>query len=440
MDNHRAMDVQEFLDQQRFSPYQWLIFVLCFAVVLLDGFDTAVIGYLAHPLILEWGLDKTELAPVFSAALVGLTCGSLTAGPLADRFGRKKPLVSAVLLFALASLFSAQAENVSQLIIFRYITGLGLGAAMPNAVTLMSEYCPRAQRATLTNAMFCGFPLGAALGGFLAAWMVPQWGWRSVLLVGSLAPLLLAIALPAGLPESVRFMVARAWPSKRIRAVMSRIGSLASVQYFYLADGGTAYPRRGGLRLIFSRRYAVGTVMLWLSYFMGLVIFYALVNWMPLLLKESGQSPQIATIVAALFPLGGVGAVAFGWLMDRYNPDYVIAAGFSLTAIAIFTIGQLISELMILQVVVFAAGALLNTSQSSLPALAAQYYPTAGRATGIAWMLGVGRIGGIVGSLLVAQLAAMQLSFNVILAALAIPGLLASAALLVKQLHSEGKQ
>lgn len=431
-----ALDIQAFLDGRRFSAYQWLVFALCFAIVLLDGFDTAAIGYLAPSLIGEWGMAKPQLGPVLSAALIGLTCGSLTAGPLADRLGRKRPLTAAVLVFALASFGAAHAADLTQLTVWRFLTGIGLGAAMPNAVTLMSEYCPAPRRATLTNLMFCGFPLGAALGGFIAAWMIPQWGWRSVLLAGAVAPLLLAAALLLWLPESVRFMVARAWPGARIRKVLARIGEVAA-DSFVLAEprpaahGGTA--ARAGLSLVLSRRFRFGTAMLWLSYFMGLAIFYSMVNWMPVLFKEAGLGPREATIVSALFPLGGVCAVAFGWLMDRYDGDRIIAAGFALTAVAIFAIGQVVGNLGLLVASVLVAGTLMNTAQSSLPALAAGFYPTAGRATGVAWMLGIGRLGGIGGSFLVAQLSAMHLSFASILGTLAVPGLLAAGALAAKQ-------
>jgi AAHS family 4-hydroxybenzoate transporter-like MFS transporter len=427
-----SLDIQAFLDGRRFSAYQWLVFALCFGIVLLDGFDTAAIGYLAPSLLGEWGLTKAQLGPVLSAALVGLTCGSLTAGPLADRFGRRRPLVVAVLLFALASFGAAHAADLTQLTLWRFLTGIGLGAAMPNAVTLMSEYCPAPRRATLTNLMFCGFPLGAALGGFIAAWMIPHWGWRSVLLAGAVAPLLLAGALLLWLPESVRFMVARAWPGARIREVLARIGEVAA-DSFVLAEQRPGADTRAGLGLVLSRRYRLGTAMLWLTYFMGLVIFYSMVNWMPVLFKEAGLGAREATIVSALFPLGGVGAVAFGWLMDRYNGDRIIAAGFALTAIAIFAIGQVVANLGLLVAAVLVAGTLMNTAQSSLPALAASFYPTAGRATGVAWMLGIGRLGGIGGSLLVAQLSAMHLGFAGILGLLAVPGLLAAGFLLAKQ-------
>ena len=180
---------------------------LCFLIVLLDGFDTAAIGYIAPSLIAEWGVAKGDLAPVLSAALFGLAGGAMCSGPLADKFGRKAVLVGSVLVFAVACLASGYTHDLTNMTAWRFVTGLGLGAAMPNAVTLMSEYCPESRRATITNAMFCGFPLGAAFGGFLAAWMIPHFGWRSVLYLGGIAPLLLLVlcfaaarvcALPGG--------------------------------------------------------------------------------------------------------------------------------------------------------------------------------------------------------------------------------------------------
>src|SRR5215212_10952858 len=193
-DGH-TIDVQTFLNEHPFSGYQWTIFALCFWIVLLDGFDTAAIGYIAPSLITEWGMERPALAPVLSAALFGLAFGALSAGPLADRFGRKAVLAGSVLVMGVACLASAFAPDLNHLVVWRFVTGLGLGAAMPNAVTLMSEYCPEGRRALMTNAMFCGFPLGAAFGGFLAAWMIPLWDWRSVLVLGGTAPLVLCLLL-----------------------------------------------------------------------------------------------------------------------------------------------------------------------------------------------------------------------------------------------------
>src|SRR3954468_20527422 len=146
MPDGRPLDVQTFLNEHPFSGYQWTIFALCFWIVLLDGFDTAAIGYIAPSLITEWGVERPALAPVLSAALFGLAFGALSAGPLADRLGRKTVLVGSVLVMGAACLASAFAGSLDHLVVWRFITGLGLGAAMPNAVTLMSEYCPDGRR------------------------------------------------------------------------------------------------------------------------------------------------------------------------------------------------------------------------------------------------------------------------------------------------------
>ncbi len=437
----RTVDVQHFLNEHPFSGFQWLIFVLCFCVVLLDGFDTAAIGYIAPSLVTEWGVERPALAPVLSAALFGLAFGALSAGPLADRLGRKTVLVGSVLVMGVACLASAFSADLSHLVIWRFLTGLGLGAAMPNAVTVMSEYCPDGRRATMTNAMFCGFPLGAACGGFLAAWMIPQWGWRSVLVLGGTTPLVLTVLLLLLLPESVRYMVARQQPVERIRRVLRRISATATdATSFVLSEKSPTTDAKSGIGVVLSSSYLVGSAMLWITYFMGLVIFYALINWMPLLFKDAGLEPRSAALISALFPLGGVGAILFGWLMDRYNANKIIAVGFALTAVAIYAIGQTAGNLGLLVLVVFVAGTLMNTAQSSLPALAAGFYPTQGRATGVAWMLGLGRFGGIAGSFLVAELARRQLTFSEIFTIVAIPGLIAAAALMVKQLvHPESR-
>lgn len=418
------------------SGYQWLVFALCFVIVLLDGFDTAAIGYIAPSLLQEWGLDKSQLAPVLSAALFGLAAGALSAGPLADRLGRKRVLTASVAVFGAACLASGYASGLTELVVLRFITGVGLGAAMPNAVTLTSEYTPKRQRAMLTNAMFCGFPLGAALGGFLAAWMIPAFGWRSVLILGGAVPVLLTVLLLVLLPESLRHMVARGWPVERVRRVVARLAGAQAAQAssFVLPEAvASSDARQSGVALIFSRNYRVGTLMMWVAYFMGLVVFYALMNWMPVLLKDAGISTQSATLIAALFPLGGVGAIFCGWLMDRYNANRIIAVGYALTALSIWAIGQTLGHVGWLMAVVFIAGAIMNTAQSSMPALAAAFYPTRGRATGVAWMLGIGRFGGIAGSFLVAELTARHLNFSEIFTAVAVPGVVATVALLIKQ-------
>ncbi|WP_027213870.1 MFS transporter [Burkholderia sp. WSM2232] len=433
MNRSDAVNVQTFLNEHPFSPFQWLVFFMCFVIVLLDGFDTAAIGFIAPSLLAEWGITKPALAPVLSAALFGLACGALASGPLSDRLGRRSMLLGSVLLFGAACLGSAFSASIEQLTVLRFVTGVGLGAAMPNAVTMMGEYCPDSRRATIINLMFCGFPLGAAFGGFLAAWMIPHFGWRSVLILGGIAPLVLLVLLMVSMPESVRYMVANNKPAARIRAALARVSSSAAqAESFTMTE--TA-PQTGGkgAAVVVSRAYIVGSVMLWITYFMGLVIFYASINWMPILLKDAGLTPQRATLISALFPLGGVGAVVCGVLMDRFNANRIIAACYALTAVSVYLIGQAAGNVGALVLIVFVAGVLMNTAQSSMPALAAAFYPTQGRGTGVAWMLGIGRFGGIAGSFLVAELTRRHFTFAGIFATIAVAGIIACIALLIKQ-------
>jgi len=241
------------------------------------------------------------------------------------------------------------------------------------------------------------------------------------------------------LPESIRYMVANQRSVEQVRAVLMRISnSVKDAASFTMSEPGGVRKGQSGPVIVVSGSYIVGSLMLWISYFMGLVIFYALINWMPILFKDAGIDPRTATLISALFPLGGVGAILFGWFMDRYNGNWIIAIGYGLTAIFIYAIGQSVGTIALLVVIVFIAGALMNTAQSSMPALAASFYPTQGRATGVAWMLGVGRFGGIAGSYLVAELSRRQLTFAEIFTVVAIPGVIAAIALVIKQfVHPE---
>jgi len=430
-------DIQAFINDHPFSKFQWMILALCFVTVALDGFDTAIIGFIASDLVQEWGVQKSDLGPVMSAALIGLAFGALTAGPMADRIGRKKVLVLSILVFGSFSLATAFATNLTQLTLLRFLTGLGLGAAMPNAATLMSEYAPERRRALLVNLMFVGFPIGSSMGGFISAWLIPHYGWQSVLILGGVMPLILAVVLIFLLPESARYLVVKNKSSQQIAAILRRIAPLPQNADFILQESGQI-KEKSALGVIFSPRYAIGTIMLCLTYFMGLLIFYLLTSWLPLLIRETGASVRQASVITALFPLGGgIGVLILGMLMDKLNPNKVVAVGYVLTGVFVCLVGFSTHNLVLMGVMVFIAGTIMNGAQSSMPALAAGFYPTQGRATGVAWMLGLGRFGGILGAFSGAFLMQAELAFQTIFTLLAIPALLSALALLVKHFFSQ---
>ena len=434
-----VLDVKGLIDEQPMVAAQWLILILCFLVLIADGFDTAAMAFVAPSLMHELTISKLVLGPVLSAALIGLAAGALIAGPVADRVGRKRVLIVSVMLFSLASLGSASAHSVVTLGILRFLTGLGIGAAMPNCITLVSEFVPSKRRGFLVNLMFVGFPLGASTGGFMAAALIPRYGWRSVFVVGGGAPLILGLLLLA-LPESVSFMAVRRWPVEKVRAVLLRLfggdrGARARIESaggFYLEE---PVPRGAGsaLGVLLAPELRFSTLMLWTAYFMGLLLYYLLTSWMPTLVRESGHTIHDAATVTALFPLGGgIGALVCGWLMDRVNATRVVCAAYTLTAILLVVLSRSTGAIGTLMMVTFLAGIAMNGAQTSMPVLAAETYPTVGRASGVSWMLGVGRMGGILGALGGGVLLQAGYGMSTIILDLAGVALLAAAALLVK--------
>lgn len=433
-----TLDVQHFINAQPLSAYQWRVVLLCFLIVFLDGLDTAAMGFIAPALTQEWGIDRASLGPVMSAALIGMVFGALGSGPLADRFGRKLVLVGAVFLFGLFSLFSAFSANVEQLLVLRFLTGLGLGAAMPNATTLLSEYTPERLKSLLVTSMFCGFNLGMAGGGFVSAKLIPAFGWHSLLLIGGLLPLLLTLVLLLWLPESARYLVVRNKGDERVRRVLAPIApSEVAVATGFSVPEQQTVQSRNVFRVIFSGTYSAGTLLLWLTYFMGLVIVYLLTSWLPTLLRDSGASLEQAASIGALFQLGGVlSAVGVGWAMDRFDPHRVIGVFYLLAGVFAWLVGQSLGQMTLLATLVLVAGMCINGAQSAMPSLAARFYPTQGRATGVSWMLGIGRFGAILGAWIGATLLGLGWNFEQVLTALVLPAALATAAVLVKGLVS----
>lgn len=433
-----TLDVQSFINAQPLSAYQWRIVLLCFLIVFLDGLDTAAMGFIAPALTQDWGIDRASLGPVMSAALIGMVFGALGSGPMADRFGRKGVLVTAVFLFGLFSLISAFSANLEQLLVLRFLTGLGLGAAMPNATTLLSEYTPERLKSLLVTSMFCGFNLGMASGGFVSATMIPAFGWHSLLLLGGLLPLVLAVVLLIWLPESARFLVVRSKGDDKVRRVLTPIapGEVAVASGFSVPEQKTVQSRNV-FRVIFSGTYSAGTLLLWLTYFMGLVIVYLLTSWLPTLMRDSGASMEQAAFIGALFQFGGVlSAVGVGWAMDRFNPHKVIGIFYLLAGVFAYCVGQSLGEVTLLATLVLLAGMCVNGAQSAMPSLAARFYPTQGRATGVSWMLGIGRFGAILGAWIGATLLGLGWNFEQVLTALVVPAAIATTAVVIKGLVS----
>jgi AAHS family 4-hydroxybenzoate transporter-like MFS transporter len=422
------VDVADFIDQQPVGGFQLKLLLTCAAVLFLDGFDTTAIGYVAPSLAKEWGLTKGALGPVFSAGLFGLMIGALTLGPLADRIGRKKIIIFSTLAFGIGTLVTAFVQDVNMLLAIRFLTGLGLGGAMPNTVAMTSEFNPQRRRATMVMVMFCGFSVGAALGGLLAAALIPQFGWRSVFVVGGVAPLLLVPILALRLPESVRFLALTGRANARVAQLLAFINPkavFAPATQFVVHE-----PVLAGIpvRHLFRAGRTLVTLLLWVVFFMSLLDLYFLSNWLPTVLNDLGASVSQAAAIGSMLQFGGVvGTFALGSVIDRFS-FRALALVYFIAVFAIGAIGQLGHSVVFVTMAIFAAGFCTVGGQIAANALAAGFYPTSVRATGVGWALGIGRIGSIIGPLVGGVLLTMKWSAGAVFMAAAGAALCAALA------------
>jgi AAHS family 4-hydroxybenzoate transporter-like MFS transporter len=425
-----AVDVQAFIDAHPLSRVQRLLLVLCFLVVAVDGLDTAIIGFIAPALRAEWRLGVQQLGPLFAAGLFGLMVGAFAVGPLADRHGRKTMLVLSTLFFGAASLTSSFAHDISSLTWMRFVTGVGLGGAMPTAITLTSEYCPLHRRATLVTLMFCGFTIGSALGGVVAARVLAVYGWRPLLLMGGVFPILLAPLLGMLAPESVRYLVAKGGRDDRVAVTLRRIAPGADLAGARFVGPGAAVGSPIGQLL--GGGLLRGTLLLWLAFFMSLFVVYLVSNWMPTLIQRAGMTLSGASLIAATFQIGGtIGAVTIGRLMDRLSPHHVLGTAYLTAGGFVGLIGLAASTPWFMSLAVFGAGFCVSGGQVGAQALAAAFYPTAYRATGVSWANGVGRSGSIVGSVSGGVMLSQGWPLPTMYGMVAIPAVIAGLAILV---------
>ncbi len=350
---------------------------LCFAAALCEGYDLQSMGVAAPGLAATLHLTRDQLGPAFSASTLGLLIGAILIGRLADRIGRRWCLTGALAVFGIFSAATILAWTFPSLIALRLIAGLGLGGSMPNIVALAAESARADRRARLVMVMGSGMAFGAAVAGAIAIGL----DWRGVFLVGGAAPILLALAMSAALPESRRFVEAR--------TARSGAGP-AAVRQILLGEGRAAT-----------------TLLLWIASFATLLTLYVLINWLPTLMAARGVGRREASLVSLMFNLGGgVGVLILAVLIDAGHQRRSLAGLFVGAAASLVVLAGAGSNWVLAAIVSFAVGVFVSCPPLALYALAAGYYRTAMRGTGVGTTVAVGRLGAIAGPLLAAFLLA----------------------------------
>jgi AAHS family 4-hydroxybenzoate transporter-like MFS transporter len=397
MNVKHGFDLEELIDRGDVSGLQVMIFTLCGLVAMVDGFDTQAIAFVAPEIITMWHVAAFAFGPVFGAGLFGGLIGALLFGAAGDRFGRKAVTSCAITLFAIASLLTPIAQNISALIAFRFITGIGLGGALPGFVSLTSEYSPKRLRSTLVGAMFCGFPFGAVLGGAASAILIPVFGWKSVFFAGGALPFFILPIFFIVVPESAKYLAIQGKGAAIIRILYR----LNTVDDWNGDDARASSEHHSPVLSLFSDGRAAITFLLWITFFLSLLLTYFLINWIPLVARSNSLDVESAVISVSFLNLGAiVGCIALGRLADRFSPSVVIGCAYLIGALAIASIGLASFSPRLLYLMTFLAGAFSIGAQMCTVALCAMFYETFLRATGIGWAMGIGRTGAIAGPVL----------------------------------------
>jgi MFS transporter, AAHS family, 4-hydroxybenzoate transporter len=424
-----TIDAGRLIEEQKFGWFQaTLMFWIC-AFMFIEGYDMQVVGYAAPVIIKAWHSDKAAFGVVFGAGLGGFMLGATLLGNLGDRFGRKRMIVAGSLLFGLFTLASAFAEDLTSLLTLRAIAGLGLGGSIPNAIALITEYAPARVRATRVGFMFIGYTTGSALGGVIAAQLMPNYGWQSVFVVGGVLPIILAAVLVFALPESVRFLMLKRGRTDLVFSLLRRLRPELDLR------DGTAISmpdtKQNGppVKQLFAGGRAAMTALLWLGFAANMVSLHFLTSWLPTVIADSGVPLTHAVIATALLQAGGAaGSLLVGVLLDRIGTLGIVAA-FLVAAPCVASLGHVGTDETPLMALVAIAGMCIIGGQAGINALAGTLYPTHMRSTGTGWAFGIGRIGSILGPVIGGQLIAFGLPLGVLFVTAAAPILVSASAL-----------
>ena len=392
-----ALTIDQLVDTRRFGGFHMRVLVVCLLVQFVDGFDLRSMALIAPQLVKHWHIARAAFGPVFSATATGVMLGSLAAGPLGDRLGRKVLMVGALLLAAVLMAATAFVHSIDGLIVVRLASGFPLGTLVPMTVVLANEWSPQRHRAAMVLTMCGGYSLGSVLSPPMVSGLQHAFGWRAVFYAGGVGSTVIALAVATLLPESLRFLGLNATPRRkaRITRILQRFAPDAAI------PDAAVWPspeRAGGWRAVpalFREDRAAVTGLVWLCLFLTMIAETFLVSWLPTLLGDV-VTPDQALWLVSLFSFGGIAAVfVVGAACDSLGPWRVLGGLFALGVPVMALIGFSTGSALVAAIAL--TGFCMIGAHHLITTLAATLYPTTMRATGTSWAVAVGRVGSILG-------------------------------------------
>lgn len=433
-----TVNVNAVVDEAKFSPFHLKVVLWCVFVVIFDGYDLAINGVALPLLMQEWSMTAVQAGMLASTALAGMMFGAMFFGMLADKIGRKNVILICVTLFSGFTFLGGFASNPTEFGILRFIAGLGIGGVLPNLVALTSEYAPQKMRSTMVTTMFSGYAVGGIMAALLGAWFTPSFGWKIMFYIAGI-PLLLVPVLWFYLPESLTFLVKKR-KNEKAAEIIQKIVPEEKVDMHTQLILNEVQTSEASVAALFKQGRSMSTLLFWSCFFMCLLMVYALGSWLPKLMMAAGYSLGNSLMFLMALNIGAViGTIGGGILADRFHLKPVIIGMLLLGAVSLVGLG-FNSPQIVIYLLVAAAGAATIGSSILLYSFVAQYYPMSIRSTGIGCASAVGRIGAIVGPIIIGFLLGMELPHKMNFLAVAIPailGAMAVALIVRKDLNAE---
>lgn len=403
----KTVNVGAVLDEGRWTGYQKLLIFGTALTIILDGVDNQLLPNALPRMMKDWGLPREAFLTALSSGPFGMMIGGALGGYFGDRVGRRNALLGSVVTFAVITLALAWVETVGQLALLRFLAGVGLGGAMPNAAVLASEYVPRRQRPFAVTLTIVCIPLGGVLAARMAGEIIPSYGWQPLFIAGGVVPLMLAVLLFFVLPESPRYLASRRhrWPE--LTRMLRRMGHDVQDDVVYVEREGVAsdtatrgaVQSRASIGELFAPAYLRDTIALCLSFFFCLMVNYIGILLIPVVFTGAGFEQAAANRVLEYFNYGGVAGAVIGALVIQRLGSRAAMLGMSALAVVV---GLALAQMPLsapasvsLMALMILGGALLNGVQTTMYALAAQVYPSEIRGSGVGTAVAFGRIGNV---------------------------------------------
>lgn len=406
------MSIRNYIDDKPLSVLQIRVVCICFFLNMLDGIDVLAISFAAPVIAQDWAVTPQTLGIVFSAALVGMAIGAVVISPYTDVIGRRNMILASIALISAGMIATAFAQSVTQLTILRLIAGLGIGSMLASLTSMVSEYTPDKHRNMAILVLHAAYPIGAIIAGFIAARVLPDFGWRPLFTFAGIISLVAVPLVVLGLPESLEFLVSKQ-PRNALPKINRILSGMTQEPLDSLPEKLNLDEKGSGLAALLSPELKVPTLVLWLAFMMSFATLYFLFSWVVKLAVEAGLNIAHAMYAGISLNLGAFfGSVSLGYLSSRFGLKPTISIFFLCGAVMSVVYGNFNISVAVVLVLIFILMYFVQGGFTGLYAVAARLYPTEIRTTGVGWAIGAGRIGAILGPSLAGFILGAGISIN----------------------------